>query len=118
MLQTPQLDELKTFRVSFVAIERSRIAQRDIDDVIGRRTAALRDVEDVVRRTHQIFREQKSRGQFAIMTRRAHDHGDAVALDANFERLLRGRAVWTIVKLARFVARNRNFPAGRRSHGA
>ncbi len=47
LLHTPQLEELKTFRVSLAGSNALGLRERDVDDLIFAVRAAERDFEDV-----------------------------------------------------------------------
>src|SRR5262245_45134827 len=48
----------------------------------------VRDIDHVAPRSNEAFREQESHSEFFVMARRAHRDGDAVAANADFQRLL------------------------------
>ena len=77
----------------FRRIERARILERDVDDVVVARVSASSDIKDVGCCSDEVFREEESGGQFAVVARCAHDDGDAVAFDAEFQRFLDGELV-------------------------
>ena len=72
-----------------------RAAEQHIDDVavLVASAGALRDLQNVTRLLHHALADEKSGGEFFIMTRRAHDHGHAAAFHADFERLLTRRDI-------------------------
>jgi len=67
------------------------------------------DLNKITGRMHKALGHKKSCRQFAILARRPHDDGDAMAFHPDFQRLFGGQAI-ILVSLGRTVdAPNRNF---------
>ena len=65
--------------------------QGDVENVQS--VPAIRHRADVVRAGHDVFRQQKPRGELTVLARRAHHHRERPSVEANLERLFDRRAV-------------------------
>src|SRR5260370_33615431 len=66
---------------------------------VAPRKQAMRVVPDLNKITgcvHEALGHKKSCRQFAILARRPHDNGDAMALNPDFQRLFDGQAIFLV----------------------
>ena len=78
---------------------------------------ASAEIEDIAGGFDHPFGEQKTRGEFAVVSWGAHDHRDTLSFDADFQRFFDGEEVVDFAETLALVEAKETGGAGGRHRG-